>query len=230
MASGTDTLRVRRWRGADLAGEGGFPPGDVLLARRSHPHGDRYLLAMPDVALAGDALTDFLARVAPHGCPAPPSLIRAYSLPDAPFPSILLREHGDAPAGMGDAYRRFATRARPRWLAALQEAGAGLCPALAWETGASRRFVAPDEWAGALAEAGLALPGLADDYLGRGLLVLAHPHLTESWETLMSLGGVTKARKITGREFPVWVDLPAHQPALLASPLMRRAERLLAEA
>ena len=47
---------------------------------------------------------------------------------------------------------------------------------------------------------------------------------------MMSLGGVTKVRKITGREFPVWVDLPAHQAALLASPLLTRVERLLAEA
>jgi hypothetical protein len=74
------------------------------------------------------------------------------------------------------------------------------------------------------------LPGLADDYLGRGLLLLAHPHLADLWDAMMSLGGVTKIRKITGREFPVWVDLPAHQPALLASPLLTRVERLLAEA
>jgi hypothetical protein len=46
----------------------------------------------------------------------------------------------------------------------------------------------------------------------------------------MSLGGPTKARKITGREFPVWVDLPAHQPTLLTSRLLTRVERLLAEA
>jgi len=45
---------------------------------------------------------------------------------------------------------------------------------------------------------------------------------------MMSLGGPTKLRKITGREFPVWVDLPAHQPALLASSLLDRVERLLA--
>ena len=70
---------------------------------------------------------------------------------------------------------------------------------------------------------------MADEYLGRGLLLLAHPDLTASWQTVMSLGGVTKARKITGREFPVWVDLPAHQPALLASPLLARVDRLLAE-
>jgi hypothetical protein len=43
----------------------------------------------------------------------------------------------------------------------------------------------------------------------------------------MSLGGPTKIRKITGREFPVWVDLPAHQPSLLRSPLLGRIERLL---
>ena len=47
---------------------------------------------------------------------------------------------------------------------------------------------------------------------------------------MMSLGGVTKARKITGREFPVWVDLPAHQPALLSSPVLARVEGLFAEA
>ena len=95
--------------------------------------------------------------------------------------------------------------------------------------GPARRFLAPDEWAGAVAEAGVALPGVADGYLGRGLLLLAQPDLTASWETMMSLGGPTKLRKITGREFPVWVDLPAHHPALLASPVLARVERLLAE-
>jgi len=44
---------------------------------------------------------------------------------------------------------------------------------------------------------------------------------------LMSLGGPTKIRKITGREFPVWVDLPAHQPALLSSPVLGNVESLL---
>ena len=81
----------------------------------------------------------------------------------------------------------------------------------------------------AVAEAGVALPGVVDGYLGRGLLLLAQPDLTASWETMMSLGGPTKLRKITGREFPVWVDLPAHHPALLASPVLARVERLLAE-
>jgi hypothetical protein len=202
----------------------------VFIATVTSPHTAHYLLAIPEAMLEGEALTTFLARVAPFGCPAPASLIRAYSLPDAPYPSILLKEHGDAPAGMGDAYRRFAANARPRWLAALQETGPGLVPALAWQAGPARQFVAPDEWAGALGEASIAWPGLADDYLGRGLLLLAHPHLTDSWEAMKSLGGVTKVRKITGREFPVWVDLPAHQPALLASPLLTRVERLLAEA
>ena len=111
-----------------------------------------YLLAVPDAVLEGAALTAFLDRVAPFGCPPPPSLIRAYSLPDAPYPSILLKEHGDAPAGTGDAYRRFAAHARLHWLAALQETGPGLVPALAWQTGPVRRFVALDEWAGALGE------------------------------------------------------------------------------
>jgi hypothetical protein len=202
----------------------------VLLATATSAQTAHYLLAIPEAILEGGALTAFLARVAPFGCPPPPSLIRAYSLPDAPYPSILLKEHGGAPAGTGDAYRHFVAHSRPHWLAALQETGPGLVPALAWRTGPPRRFVSPDEWAGALENAGVAFPGLADDYLGRGLLLLAHPHLTDSWEAMMSLGGVTKARKITGREFPVWVDLPAHQPALLASPLLTRVERLLAEA
>jgi hypothetical protein len=202
----------------------------VLLASVAGPHTTHYLLTIPDAVLAGAVLTTFLARVAPFGCPPPPSLIRAYSLPDSPYPSILLREHEETPEGMGDAYRRFVTRARQHWLAALQETGPGLCPALAWQARTARRFLAPGEWDGALTEAGIALPGVADGYLGRGLLLLSHPDLAASWQTVMSLGGVTKARHITGREFPVWVDLPTHQPALLASPLLARAERLLAEA
>jgi hypothetical protein len=235
MVLSTGSLRLRRCQGSEIGiadhGEGrNWPAEEVFLATVPSPHTADYLLAILDAVLEGEALTAFLDRVAPFGCPPPPSLIRAYSLPDAPYPSILLREHGDAPAGMGDAYRRFAGHARPHWLAALQETGPGLVPALAWQTGPDRRFVAPDEWAGALRDAGIALPGPADDYLGRGLLLLADPHLTDSWEVMMSLGGVTKVRKITGREFPVWVDLPAHQPALLASPLLTRVERVLAEA
>jgi len=44
---------------------------------------------------------------------------------------------------------------------------------------------------------------------------------------MMSLGGPTKIRKITGREFPVWVDLPAHQSSLRQSPLLSRVESLI---
>jgi hypothetical protein len=36
-------------------------------------------------------------------------------------------------------------------------------------------------------------------------------------------------RNITGREFPVWVDLSAPQSDLPASPLLTRVKRLLAE-
>ena len=235
MVSSTGSLRLRQCHGSEIGiadHEQGrhWPAGEVFLAIATSPHTAHYLLAIPEALLEGAALTGFLDRVAPFGCPPPPSLIRAYSLPDAPYPSILLKEHGDAPAGTGDAYRRFVAHARPRWLAALQETGPGLVPALAWQTGPDRRLVAPDEWAEALESAGIALPGLADDYLGRGLLLLADRHLADSWEAMMSLGGVTKIRKITGREFPVWVDLPAHLPALLASPLLTRVERLLAEA
>ena len=235
MVSSTGTLRLRRCDSSEIGiadhGDGrNWPAGEVFLATVTGPHTAHYLLAIPEAILEGAALTAFLDRVAPFGCPPPASLIRAYNLPDAPYPSILLKEHGDAPAGTGDAYRRFAAHARPHWLAALQKTGPGLVPALAWQTGPARRFVAPDEWAGALESAGIAWPGLADDYLGRGLLLLGHPRLRDSWDVMMSLGGVTKVRKITGREFPVWVDLPAHQPALLASPLLTRVERLLAEA
>jgi len=229
------SVRQRRCEGVELGLDGhqngrAWPAGELLLASIGAPGGTRYVLAIPQAVLAGAGLTGFLDRVAPFGCPVPGSLIRAYSLPDAPFPSILLREHEAAPAGMADAYLRFVHGARRRWIAALEETGPGLCPVVAWQGGPARRFLAPDEWAGAVAEAGVALPGVADGYLGRGLLLLAQPDLTASWETMMSLGGPTKLRKITGREFPVWVDLPAHQPALLASPLLARVERLLAGA
>jgi hypothetical protein len=167
--------------------------------------------------------------VAPFGCPPPPSLIRAYSLPDAPFPSILLKEHEEAPAGLGDAYRRFVDGPRQHWLAALEETGPGLSPVLAWQTEPVRRFLAADELTAALAETRLALPGIADGYLGRGLLLLADPALAVSWQTRMALGGVTKVRNITGREFPAWVDLPDHQANLLGSPLLGRVERLLGD-
>ena len=232
MASSIGHLQRRLCRSAEIGmGNGqGWPDGEVLLVSVTRAPAPCYLLAIPEARLAGEVLTSFLARVAPFGCPPPPSLIRAYSLPDSPFPSILLKEHEEAPEGLGDAYHRFVARARQHWLGALQETGPGLCPAVAWQAGPARRFLGPDEWAGALAAAGAALPGMADGYLGRGLLLLAHPDLTDSWQTVMSLGGVTKARKITGREFPVWVDLPAHQPALLASPLLARVERLLAQA
>ena len=227
--------RQRRCDGAELGLDGhqngrAWPAGEILLAAIGAQEGTRYVLAIPQAVLGGEGLTDFLDRVAPFGCPVPGSLIRAYSLPDAPFPSVLLKEHEAAPAGMAEAYLRFIHGARRQWIAALEGEGPGLCPVVAWQAGTTRRFLAPDEWARAVAEAGVALPGVADGYLGRGLLLLAQPDLTASWETMMSLGGPTKLRKITGREFPVWVDLPAHQPALLASPLLGRVERLLAAA
>src|SRR5262249_47470960 len=121
--------------------------------------------------------------------------------------------------------------ARRRWLAALEKTGPGLCPVLTWRTGPEdRQFQAPDTWAVALSQSGVILSGVADDYLGRGLLLMADPGLAASWQTMMSLGGVTKARRMTGREFPVWVDLPAHQPHLLTSPLLTRVERMFSEA
>jgi len=234
MTSSNGYLRQRRCTSADLGVDGagtgrGWPDGEVLLA--SGPNADAFywLLATPRAALTGEALTDFLGRVAPFGCPVPGSLIRAYSLPDAPFPSILLKEHEAAPDGIAEAYMRFLTESRLPWMAALTETGPGLCPVVAWQSGPVRRFLTREERARVIADAGVALPGVADGYLGLGLLLLANPDLAASWQTMMSLGGVTKIRKMTGREFPVWVDLPAHQPALLASPVLARAEELLRE-
>lgn len=204
-----------------------WPTSQVVVASVTRP-GARYcLLAMPEAVLAGAVLTDFLNRVAPFGCPVPGSLIRAYSLPDAPFPSILLKEHEAAPDGLAEAYLRFLAVARRRWIAALDQTGPGLSPVLAWEAGATRRLLGPEEMDGVAADSGLPKAGIADGYLGRGLLLLAQPNLADSWPTMMSLGGPTKIRKITGREFPVWVDLPAHQPSLLSSPILDNVERLL---
>jgi hypothetical protein len=206
---------------------GAWPADQVLLASVRNGHLTHCFLGLPDAALEGEALTSFLDRVAPFGSPPPPSLIRAYSLPDAPFPSILLKEHEEAPEGIGQAYQRFLDNARQRWLAALRAAGPGLCPALAWRCAPQRSFLEPVDWVGALADAGVRFRGVADGYLGRGLLLLADRDLARSWRSMMSLGGVTKARKMTGREFPVWVDLPAHQEDLLASPLLARVEEIL---
>ena len=234
MTLSSPRLLQRRCRNSEIGVDGtgngrAWPPGEVLLASVARPDTTHWLLTIPQAVLAGTALTDFLGRVAPFGCPVPGSLIRAYSLPDAPFPSILLKEHEAAPDGIGEAYNRFLSHARHPWLAALAETGPGLCPVLAWQSAPVRRFLAPNERASALAEAGVTLSGVADGYLGLGLLLLANPDLAASWQTLMSLGGVTKIRKITGREFPVWVDLPAHQPALLASPVLARVEQIFAE-
>jgi hypothetical protein len=225
------SLRQRTCRSEDLgvAARNGraWPAGEVSLTSLGGGDARLYLLAIPQVALNGEALTAFLGQVAPFGCPVPGSLIRAYSLPDSPFPSILLKEHEEGANGIGDAYRRFLAVARRPWMAALAGSGPGLCPALAWEVGATRRLLGPEELGSVSVVAGLTPAGVADGYLGRGLLLLANPDLAGSWPTLMSLGGPTKIRKITGREFPVWVDLPAHQPSLLESPVLRQVEALL---
>ena len=232
MTSSNGHLRQRRCSSADLGVDGAgtgraWPDTEVLVASAADADATYWLLTTPRAALAGEALTDFLGRVAPFGCPVPGSLIRAYSLPDAPFPSILLKEHEAAPDGIAEAYTRFLTQSRRPWMAALGETGPGLSPVVAWQSAPVRRFLTREERVRVLAESGVALPGVADGYLGSGLLLLANPDLAASWQTTMSLGGVTKIRKMTGREFPVWVDLPAHQPALLASPVLARAEQLL---
>lgn len=235
MTSNNGHLRQRRCTSADLGVDGAgtgraWPDTEVVLASGENAASTYWLLTTPRATLAGEALTDFLGRVAPFGCPVPGSLIRAYSLPDAPFPSVLLKEHEAAPDGIAEAYTRFLTQSRLPWMAALAETGPGLSPVVAWQSAPVRRFLTREERARVLAEARVTLPGVADGYLGLGLLLLANPDLAASWQTMMSLGGVTKIRKMTGREFPVWVDLPAHQPALLASPVLARVEQLLSEA
>src|SRR5215471_4699972 len=138
MTSSNGHLRQRRCSITDLGVDGAgtgreWPDTEVLLASGAQGEAIYSLLATPRAALAGVALTAFLGRVAPFGCPVPGSLIRAYSLPDAPFPSILLKEHEAAPDGLAEAYLRFLAVARRRWIAALDQTGPGLSPALAWE-------------------------------------------------------------------------------------------------
>src|SRR5437867_6278772 len=100
MLSRTGSLQLRRCGGSEIgigSQEGkAWPAGELLLASIRGPRSTHYLLAIPDAVLEGTALTTFLDRVAPFGCPPPHSLIRAYSLPDSPFPSILLKEHDEA--------------------------------------------------------------------------------------------------------------------------------------
>src|SRR4030095_12020658 len=185
MTSSNGRLRQRRATGADLgvagAGTGReWPDTEILVASGANADGVYWLLATPRATLTGEALTDFLGRVAPFGCPVPGSLIRAYSLPDAPFPSVLLKEHEAAPDGMAQSYKGFLAHARRPWRAALAETGPGLCPVIAWQSTPLRRFLSPDERAHALAEATIGLAGVADGYLGLGLLLLANPDLASS--------------------------------------------------
>src|SRR6185295_9172928 len=88
MVSSTGSLWLRHCHGSEIGivdlGEGRhWPAGEVFLATATSPHAAHYLLAIPEALLEGAALTGFLDRVAPFGCPPPPSLIRAYSLPDS---------------------------------------------------------------------------------------------------------------------------------------------------
>src|SRR2546426_226070 len=234
MALSSPCLLQRRCRSAEIGVHGtgngrAWPTGEVLLASVARPDTTYWLLTIPRAALAGEALTDFLGRVAPFGCPVPGSLIRAYSLPDAPFPSVLLKEHEAGPNGIAEAYNRFLAGARLPWMAALAGTGPGLSPVLAWQSAPTRRFLTSSERARLLAEAGVELPGVADGHLGARLLLLAHPELAPPLPNTLSLGGGTQIPQMTRPRFPVWVDLPAHQPALLASPVLARVERLFAD-
>lgn len=181
-------------------------------------------------ALAGDALSAYLNTVAPHGTPTPSYILRAYELPDFPFPTVLKGEHASAPDGLGEQYLRFSEGPRKAWMAALSGTGTGLTPFLAWTPGPNRRFLEDADLAGPMAALAGHIPGIADTYLGRGLAFLATPSLRATLPDMMSLGGVTKLRMITGREYPLWVSLPAHQATLQAAPLLATVEELLGTA
>src|SRR2546427_3974988 len=176
----TSSSRLRqRWcRSVELGVAGrAWPDGEVLLASVTRPDATSWLLTIPQAALSGEGLTDFLGRVAPFGCPVPGSLIRAYSLPDAPFPSVLLKEHEAGPNGIAEAYNRFLAGARLPWMAALAGTGPGLSPVLAWQSAPTRRFLTSGERARLLAEAGVELPGVAGCVLGAGVILPPHPGL-----------------------------------------------------
>src|SRR5262245_10067219 len=178
MIAGRNVLQ-RRCSGADLAlpADPKWVTGEARLAHRRRRDAIDYLVAMPGAALVAESLTGLLGRVAPFGCPQPGSLIRAYSLPDSPYPSILLGEHEGAPDGVGEAYGRFLLASRREWLEALQGTGPGLCPVVAWRGGSARRFLTHPERAGLLEEAGIAVSGVADGYLGRALILLDEPDI-----------------------------------------------------
>src|SRR5262249_23886286 len=163
------SVQQRRCQGAELGLAGGgngraWPAGEGLLAAVSRPDAKYYVLAIPQAALGGETLTNFLGEVAPFGGPGPGAVFRAYRLAGAPFPSGLPKDTADAPDGCGDAYRRFLAVARRHWIAALDETGPGLSPSLMWEVNTTRRLLGPQEMAGMAAEAGLAPAGVADGY------------------------------------------------------------------
>src|SRR2546425_1181688 len=159
MTSSNGRLRQRRCSSADLGVDGAgtgraWPDTEISLASVAGADASYWLLTIPRAALAGEALTDFLGRVAPFGCPVPGSLIRAYSLPDAPFPSVLLKEHEAGPNGIAEAYNCFLTGARLPWMAALGGTRPGLSPGPAWPSAPTPRFLTSRERARLLAEAG----------------------------------------------------------------------------
>src|SRR5258706_4625515 len=117
MTSSNGHLGRRRCTSADLGVDGAgtnraWPDTEVSLASVAGADATYWLLTIPRAALAGEALTDFLGRVAPFGCPVPGSLIRAYTLPDAPFPSALLKEHEAGPNSVAERSSRFLTAGR----------------------------------------------------------------------------------------------------------------------
>src|SRR5947209_96491 len=74
MLSRSGSLQLRRCGSSEIGiGESReskkWPAGEVLLASIPGPHSTHYLLAIPDAVLEGTALTTFLDRVAPFGCP-----------------------------------------------------------------------------------------------------------------------------------------------------------------
>lgn len=214
--------------GLPPAGRLGLDAQPVVLLEAQRPDGHHIVVLLPQFVLSGRDLTHYLDQVAPHGSPEPGSIIRAYILPDLSVPSILTKEHIGGPAGLGEVYTDFVATTRNAWLGALKEEGPGLQPVLGWVDGGDRRFLTNAEIHQLLSEAGVEASGFVDLYSGRGLALLADPHAALGWPDYLSLGPPTKARRMTGREFPIWAALPAHQPALLASRLLRKAEQLVA--
>ena len=230
MTSSNGRLRQRRCSSADLGVDGAgtnraWPDTEVSLASVAGADATYWLLTIPRAALAGEALTDFPGAGGPLRLPGAGIADPGVQPAGRAVPVGLAQGTRGRPDGIAESYYGFLAHARLPWMAALAETRPGPVPRRS--RGSRRRPAVSDvrdERARVLAEARRGAWRAPMAIWGSGLLLLANPDLAGLVAmTMMSLGGVTKVRKMTGREFPVWVDLPAHQPALLASPVLARA-------